>query len=221
MLYPPPTGVKIKHACKAHHLIGVWGCGCTPTGGRSFAPPKFRRIFGGAKLRPQPGETLDILLKKSAYNSNFNKLHVPRGMLCRPPSRGPHKLPHRKYFRRGPRFYPTENTFGGDPNEAPSQNQRFCDGVPVVHFGVPGQKFIIFDWGKFREPHSGFPPPLRRSTCLPNATALRAAAHLSHGCSLYPTKNTFGGDPDFTPPKCFRLGPRKLEFYVTEGAIFG
>ena len=127
-----------------------------------------------------------------------------------------------------PTSYPTENTFGGDhneapsqnqrfcdgvPNEAPSQNQRFCDGVPVVHFGVPGQKFIIFDWGKFREPHSGFPPPLRRSTCLPNATALRAAAHLSHGCSLYPTKNTFGGDPDFTPPKCFRRGPR---FYPTQ-----
>ena len=55
-----------------------------------------------------------------------------------------------------PTIHPAENTFGGDPNEAPSQNQRFCDGVPVVHFGVPGQKFIIFDWGKFREPHSGF-----------------------------------------------------------------
>ena len=53
-------------------------------------------------------------------------------------------------------IHPTENTFGGGPNEAPSQNQRFCDGVPVVHFGVHGQKFIIFDWGKFREPHSGF-----------------------------------------------------------------
>ena len=92
-------------------------------------------------------------------------------------------------------IHPAENTFGGDPNEAPSQNQRFCDGVPVVHFGVPGQKFIIFDWGKFREPHSGFPPPLRRSSRLPDAAARSAAAHLSHGCSFYPTENTFGGDP--------------------------
>ena len=94
-----------------------------------------------------------------------------------------------------PTSYPTENTFGGDPNEAPSQNQRFCDGVPVVHFGVPGQKFIIFDWGKFREPHSGFPPPLRRGTCLPDAAARSAAAHLSHGRSFYPTKHAFCGDP--------------------------
>ena len=72
-----------------------------------------------------------------------------------PPSRGPHKLP------------PTENTFGGDPNEAPSQNQRFCDGVPVVHFGVPGQKFIIFDWGKFREPHSGLTFPKQKKMFTP------------------------------------------------------
>ncbi len=59
-------------------------------------------------------------------------------------------------------------SFRGPHSSAPSQNQRFCDGVPVVHFGVPGQEFIIFDWGKFREPHSGFPPPLRHSTCSPS-----------------------------------------------------
>ena len=57
-------------------------------------------------------------------------------------------------------------TFRGPHSSAPSQNQRFCDGVPVVHFGVPGQEFIIFDWGKFREPHSGFPPPLGKSLVL-------------------------------------------------------
>ena len=189
-----------------------------PLGDGGQLPPKFRRIFGGAKLRPQPGETLDILLKKSAYNSNFNKLHVPRGMLCpllpgtpqvTPPkilSAGtPMKTHHKiKDFATGSPM---------KPHHKIKDFARFCDGVPVVHFGVPGQKFIIFDWGKFREPHSGFPPPLRRSTCLPNATALRAAAHLSYGCSLYPTKNTFGGDPDFTPPKCFRRGPR---FYPTQ-----
>ena len=94
-------------------------------------------------LRPQPRETLNILLTERAYNSNFNRLHVSRGNIDPPPT-------------GDPTSYPTENAFGGDPNEAPSQNQRFCDGVPIVHFGVPGQKFIIFDWGKFREPHSGF-----------------------------------------------------------------
>ena len=120
-----------------------------PLGDGGQLPPKFRRIFGGAKLRPQPRETLDILLRKSAYNSNYNKLHVPRGMLC-------------PLLPGDPTSYPTENTFGGDPNEAPSQNQRFCDGVPVVHFGVSGQKFIIFDWGKFREPHSALGHERRR-----------------------------------------------------------
>ena len=69
-------------------------------------------------------------------------------------------------FPGDPTSYPTENPFGGDPNEAPSQNQRFCDGVPVVHFGVPGQKFIIFDRGKFREPHSGLTFP-KQKKCLP------------------------------------------------------
>ena len=179
-----------------------------PLGDGGQLPPKFRRIFGGAKLRPQPGETLDILLKKSAYNSNFKNFTFSRGMLCPPSFPGTPQVTPPKILSAGTPILPHRNTFRGDPNEAPSQNQRFCDGVPVVHFGVPGQKFIIFDWGKFREPHSGFPPPLRRSTCLPNATALRAAAHLSHGCSLYPTKNTFGGDPENW-------------FYGAEQAIFG
>ena len=40
------------------------------------------------------------------------------------------------------------------------------------------------------EPHSGFPPPLRHSTCSPSF-----AAHLSHGCSFSPSEYTFGGDP--------------------------
>ena len=31
-------------------------------------------------------------------------------------------IPHRKYFRRGPRLYPTENTFDGDPDLCPTEN---------------------------------------------------------------------------------------------------
>ena len=38
----------------------------------------------------------------SAGECKVNKLHVSRGNINPPPSRGPHKLPHRKYFRRGP-----------------------------------------------------------------------------------------------------------------------
>ena len=99
-----------------------------------------------------------------------------RGEYCSPLSRSEGGTPAKPAARLArninpllpgyPTSYPTENTFGGDPNEAPSQNQRFCDGVPVVHFGVPGQKFIIFDWGKFREPHSGLTFP-KQKKCLP------------------------------------------------------
>lgn len=37
--------------------------------------------------------------------------------------------------------------------------------------------------------------PVTSQHMLACAAARSAAAHLSHGCSFYPTENTFGGDP--------------------------
>ena len=86
-------------------------------------------------------------------------------------------------------------SFRGPHSSAPSQNQRFCDGVPVVHFGVPGQKFIIFDWGKFREPHSVFLPHSGRVQS-PNIGVL-----LPPSC---------GFPPHLPHRKFFRRGPRSF-----------
>ena len=68
--------------------------------------------------------------------------------------------PHHKIedFATGtPIIYPTENTFGGDPNEAPSQNQRFCDGDPDY---IPHRKY-------FRRGPRLYTPPKMLSVGLP------------------------------------------------------
>ena len=80
-------------------------------------------------------------------------------------------IPHRKFFRRGPRLYPTENSFGGGPDLCP-QNIRFA-GTPAIT-----------------------PPKI-----LSAGTPIYAPPKiLSAGTPvLCPTKHTFCGDPGLMP----------------------